>query len=151
VPSVNYTVASSLTDQGLPTHHMVAESRPLQLIAFDSPHEVTSSVTATVPRHPGHTTHVKRRLYMYAIRIMRHVRLIGVITLAFRMLHILSFTLSYVLILVHILHTLSTCEYLFYSTYACCQSSQLKTTGKAPATAVCLKILGIHIYQGETF
>src|SRR6056300_658164 len=31
VPSVNYTEASHGGDQGLPTHHMVAESRPLQL------------------------------------------------------------------------------------------------------------------------
>ena len=99
--------------------------------------EVTSSATATVPRHPGHTTHVKRRLYMYAIRIMRHVRRIGVITMAFRMLHILSFTLSYVLILVHILHTLSTCEYLFYSTYACFNQVNWRQRAKQPATAVC--------------
>src|SRR6056300_764437 len=31
VPSVNEAVASHEGDQGLPTHHMVAESRPLQL------------------------------------------------------------------------------------------------------------------------
>ncbi len=50
LPNANEAAVCHWCDQDLPTHHMVAESRPLQLIAPDSPHEVTSSATATVPR-----------------------------------------------------------------------------------------------------
>ena len=49
VPSVNYAVASCLSHQGLPTHHVVAESRPLQLYLTTSTHRDTSTAMATQP------------------------------------------------------------------------------------------------------
>src|SRR6056300_595086 len=50
VPSVNYAVASHEGDQGLPTHHMVVESRHLHLfLLLRSPCRDTSTTTATQP------------------------------------------------------------------------------------------------------
>ena len=50
MPNANEAAASPKGDQGLPTHHMVAESRPLQLgIAPAMPHQYTSMAVATQP------------------------------------------------------------------------------------------------------
>ena len=49
MPNANDAVASSKGNRYLPTHHIVAESRPLQLTAPPWPHQDTSSTTATQP------------------------------------------------------------------------------------------------------
>src|SRR5210317_265429 len=49
VPSVTYAEATHERYHHIPTHHMVAESRPLQLTAPTSPHQDTSMAIATQP------------------------------------------------------------------------------------------------------
>ena len=49
MPNANDAVASSKGNRYLPTHHIVAESRPLQLTAPPWPHQDTSSTTAAQP------------------------------------------------------------------------------------------------------
>ena len=46
-------------------YHMMVESRPLTSIPPDSPHQTTSSTTATVPRRSIANRHVNRRLHRY--------------------------------------------------------------------------------------
>src|SRR6056300_304429 len=75
VPSVNYIVASSLTDQRLPTHHMVAESRPLQLIAPTSTSQDTSMAIATQPCLSIISQRIIRSLNMSAKRKLHSSKL----------------------------------------------------------------------------
>ena len=76
VPSVNYAVASSYADQGLPTHHMVAESRPLQLKLLLPPHQYNASTTATQPWRSKAKVRIICRLYMCAKRKLRSSKLL---------------------------------------------------------------------------
>src|SRR5210317_1141197 len=75
VPSVNYTVASSLTDQGLPTHQMMTQSNPLHLIAPTSTSQETSTAIAPHPCLSILSQRIIRRLYMCAKRKLHSSKL----------------------------------------------------------------------------
>ena len=68
MPNANDAVASSKGDRYLPTHHIVAESRPLQLTAPAPPRDETCSTAATGPCRTIAKLRIIRRLHIYAKR-----------------------------------------------------------------------------------
>src|SRR6056300_480181 len=76
-PSVNYTVASSLADQGFPTDTIPYDGGESTSIPPALPHRGTSSATATVPRRSIANRHVKRRLHRCANRKLHSSKLFG--------------------------------------------------------------------------
>src|SRR5210317_2134287 len=70
-------VASCLAYQDLPAHTIPYEGGESTSIPPASPHEGTSSTTATVPRRSIANRHVKRRLHTYANRKTGSSKLFG--------------------------------------------------------------------------
>ena len=67
MPNANGTTASPGGDQDLPTHRMITESRPLLTAsAPPSPHQCTSSTTATQRCGSKAKLRIIRRLYMHS-------------------------------------------------------------------------------------
>ena len=77
MPIANYAVASSFADWDQPTHHTIYDGGESTSIPPVSPHQTTSSTTATVPRRSIAATLVNRRLHMCANRKLRSSKLFG--------------------------------------------------------------------------